>query len=143
MSLLRKKLEGAKELGGRIRGSCLEEKKPRPGQGKEGLRSDPWKLGTVKLLGDFGHILALLSLGFPMLQQEDRIVKCLRLPLALPFWASGVLKYPDLKEGAPELSVGLTKATIKMALQLNFSLCPVSFLSPPFHRHRFPQIFPY
>lgn len=97
-----------------------------------------WKLSTVKLWGDFGHLLALLSLGFPMLQQEDRIVKCLRLPLSLPFWASGVLKYPDLKEGAPELSVGLIKPLLRWhcsstspSSQCRFFLLPSTGIGSP------------
>lgn len=93
-------------MGGLITGSCLEEEQCRPTRGKEGPRSDLRDLDAVKLLGDLWHVLALLSLGLLILQREDRTVRCVELPLALPFWGSGVLKCLDLRRGAPELSVG-------------------------------------
>lgn len=57
-----------KELGGLIRGGCLEEGQFRPSYSREGPGSDLWELGTVRLLSDLGHVLALLSLSLPVLQ---------------------------------------------------------------------------
>lgn len=74
-----------KELGGLIRGSCLEEEQTGRAEGR----------GTERCAGscqNSGVSSPSSEPGPPFLQQEDRITQCLgRLP-APPFWGSGVLR---------------------------------------------------